>query len=295
MEITQLKYFLGVANELHFSRAAEKLNITQPALSRQVQQLEEELGVVLFERNKRNVALTKAGECLMDETSKILNQLEFVKRRLKLIQDGEEGELRIGHPGSAIHSVLPKILSEIQEKFPKIRTILSESLESDLLKAIINHQSDIGFVRESFLSTQFDSKVIYSEQLALVLPDNHPISEENFVNIAQFKDEKFILAPRETGMIYYNNMMKIFERGGFAPNIIHESNYGATILRLVEHNLGVSILPISYQLSMPFGVKFIELKSIPETTHLSVVWLRDNTNPMIKIFLDICESMVIPK
>jgi LysR family transcriptional regulator, benzoate and cis,cis-muconate-responsive activator of ben and cat genes len=293
MEITQLRYFLGVAEELHFSRAAEKLYITQPALSRQIQQLEGDLGVILFERDKRNVSLTTAGECLRIEAIKIMNQLDFVKKRVKLIHNGEEGELRVGHPGSAIHSVLPKILLEIQRKFPKIRTILSEEIENVLLNAIRDNKVDIGFVRESIIDAQFDSRIISSEFLAVVLPENHTINQENFMDISQFKDEKFILTPRQEGSVYYDKLIKLCERGGFFPNIIHESNYGATILRLVEHNLGISILPISYQTSMPKGVKFIALKTIPETTNLSLVWLRDNTNPMIKNFLEVCEGMVV--
>ncbi|MES2519053.1 MAG: LysR substrate-binding domain-containing protein [Bacteroidota bacterium] len=289
MEFRQLQHFLGVASELHFSKAAERLFITQPALSRQIQQLEEHLGVLLFERDKRNVRLTSAGEYLRDEASQILSQLEHISKRTQLIHKGEEGEIRLGYPGSAVYSVIPALLSNLQLHFPSIKSKLSEVLEDDLFGNLKNYQLDVGFIREPFSDKQITSKVIFEECFSLVLPENHEITPENFISLAQVKDEPFILPPRYAGSVYYDMLVRMCERVGFVPNVVHESNFGATILRLVEHNLGVSLMPISYRHSTATRIKFIELTDIPERTHLSMAWRKDDTNPVLQNFLKVSE------
>jgi LysR family transcriptional regulator, benzoate and cis,cis-muconate-responsive activator of ben and cat genes len=292
MEVRQLQYFLGVANELHFSKAAEKLFIAQPALSRQIQALEESLGVLLFERDKRNVKLTSAGEYLREEATQVLSQLENITKRTQLIYMGEEGEIRIGHPGSAIYSVIPPLLSKLRTDFPQIKANLSEILEDDLLGFLKNHQIDVGFIREPFVDVQLNTKVLLKESFALVLPENHWITPENFTSLAQIKNESFVLPPRHAGSTYSDLLVRMCEREGFSPNVVHESIHGATILRLVEYNLGISIMPISYRLSTAMRVKFIELKDIPERTQLSMTWRKNDKNPILQNFLKVADEMV---
>jgi LysR family transcriptional regulator, benzoate and cis,cis-muconate-responsive activator of ben and cat genes len=292
MEFRQLQYFLGVASELHFSRAADKLFIAQPALSRQIQQLEENLGVLLFERDKRNVKLTPAGEYLRDEAVCVLSQVENMSKRTQQIHKGEGGEIKIGHPGSAIYSVIPPILTSLRNLFPEIKAKLSEVLEDDLFGNLRNHQVDVGFIREPFVDKNITSKVIFEENFALVLPENHWITSENFISLSQVRDEHFVLPPRYTGSVYYDLLVRMCEHEGFSPNIAHESNYGATILRLVEHGLGISLMPISYKFSAAMRVKFIELTNISERTHLSIAWRKNDTNPVLHNFLKAAESVV---
>lgn len=291
MELRQLKYFLGVAEDLHFSKAAEKLFVAQPALSRQIQQLEDEWGVLLFERDKRNVKLTPAGEFLKEEVKKLLNQVENIKKRTRQIQHGEEGEIRIGHPGSAVYSVIPELLVALNEKYPKIKVTLGEILEVDLVKSIQNASIDVGFIRESPFDNNLSSKVLFRENFALVIPDNHWLNEENFENMGQLKNESFILPPKHAGETYYNVLLGICQREDFLPEIMFESNFGATILRLVEHNLGVSILPVSYKYGSNLKVRFLELKNIPEKTELSMVWRKDDNNPVLKSFLKVANML----
>jgi LysR family transcriptional regulator, benzoate and cis,cis-muconate-responsive activator of ben and cat genes len=292
MEVRQLQYFLGVANELHFSKAAEKLFIAQPALSRQIQALEENLGVLLFERDKRNVKLTSAGEYLREEATQLLSQLENITKRTQLIYMGEEGEIRIGHPGSAIYSVIPPLLSQLRSVFPQIKANLSEILEDDLFGFLKNYQIDVGFIREPFVDIQLNTKVLLKESFALVLPENHWITTENFTSLAQIKNEPFVLPPRHAGSTYYDLLVRMCEREGFSPNVVHESIHGATILRLVEYNLGISIMPISYRLSTAMRVKFIELCNIPERTQLSMAWRKNDKNPILQNFLKVADEMV---
>jgi LysR family transcriptional regulator, benzoate and cis,cis-muconate-responsive activator of ben and cat genes len=290
MEFRQLEYFLGVASELHFSKASEKLFIAQPALSRQIQQLEQNLGVILFERDKRNVKLTPAGEYLNQEALRLLSQLKNIRHRTQLIHLGEEGDIRIGHPGSAIYSVIPPLLSNLKLLYPNIKANLSEILDNYVLIALKKYEIDVGFIRELHPDKYLNSKVLYKETFALVLPENHPINEDNFKSLAQVKHENFILPPHNSSSTYHDMLFRICEREGFLPNIVHESNYGATILRLVEHNLGVSLMPISYKFSSAMRVKFIELKKIPEQTQLSIVWRKDDNNPVLQNFIKMTDS-----
>ncbi|MEA5256549.1 LysR substrate-binding domain-containing protein [Arcicella aquatica] len=291
MDFRQLSYFLGVASELHFSKASEKLFIAQPALSRQVQQLENKLGVLLFERDKRNVKLTPAGEYLNNEAQKILSQLDNIKHRTQLIHNGEEGEIRIGHPGSAIYSVIPPLLSALKLFFPSIKANLSEMLDSSVMDALKNYEIDVGFIRELHPDKYLTSKIIFREPFALILPACHPINEDNFKSLAQVKNDNFILPPNNSSSVYHDLLLRLCEREGFLPNVVHESNYGATILKLVEHNLGISLMPISYKHSSAMKVKFIELKNISEQTNLSIMWRKDDTNPVLQNFLKIADSL----
>jgi DNA-binding transcriptional LysR family regulator len=292
MEFRQLAYFLGVADQLHFSKAAEKLYIAQPALSRQIQALEESLGVLLFERDKRNVKLTPAGEYLREEATQVISQLENISKRTKQIHQGEEGEIRIGHPGSAIYSVIPPLLSKLRNDFPQMKANLSEILEDDLYGQLKNYQIDVGFVREPFANKNLATKLLLEESFALILPENHWITNENFTSLAQVKHEHFVLPPRHLGSTYYDLLVRMCEREGFLPNVVHESIHGATILRLVEYNLGISIMPISYRLSTAMRVKFIELTNIPERTQLSMAWRKSDTNPILQNFLKVADEMV---
>lgn len=291
MDFRQLAYFLGVATELHFSKASEKLFIAQSALSRQIQQLEKELGVLLFERDKRNVKLTPAGEYLNNEVQKILSQLDNIKHRTQLIHKGEEGEIRIGHPGSAIYSVIPPLLSTLKLFFPNIKANLAEMLDSFVIDALKKHEIDVAFIRELHPDKYLTSKVVFREPFALILPESHPINESNFESLAQVKNDNFILPPRNSSSVYHDLLLRICEREGFLPNVVHESNYGATILKLVEHNLGVSLMPISYKFSSAMKVKFIEIKNIPERTNLSIIWRKDDTNPVLQNFLKVSDSL----
>ncbi|WP_044173110.1 LysR family transcriptional regulator [Flectobacillus major] len=291
MDIRQLECFLGVASELHFSRAAEKLFIAQPALSRHIQQLEEELDVLLFERDKRNVKLTSAGAYLQKEAIRILSQLDYIKQRTQQVHKGEEGELRIAHPGSAVYSVLPTLLSALKLYFPKIRTALSEVLETKLFESLHNYQVDVGFVREPIPDKYLNSRLVFEEYFSLVVPPNHVLTKENFKGLHQVKDEPFILPPRYAGSVYHDILLKMCEREGFLPNIIHESNFGTTILKLVENNLGVSLLPSSYRYGSAINVRFIDLEMLPDRTQLSLVWRKDDTNPILHNFLNTAQSV----
>ena len=285
MELRHLKYFIKVSEELNFRRAAEKLFIVQPALSRQIKQLEEELGVELFKRTKRSVKLTEAGKYFVKEINSLFYQLEQSKKTIKLIDSGLMGKIKISYVGSAMHSILPSIISKIQQDLPDLHTELSELTSTDQLNGIRVGNIDVGFFRNPFPNDDIETKIVFEETYSIVLPQNHPIDENNFKGLRDLANENFILLPRSAGEKYYDNLILLCNKSGFTPKITHESVYGSTVIRLVENNLGVSIVPSSLMKGFNAKVKFIELKNISDRAQLIMGWNKNNNNPARLIFL----------
>lgn len=293
MDLRQLSFFIGVAEELNFSRAAEKLAIAQPALSRQIQQLEDDLSVVLLKRDKRNVSLTPAGAYLLGQARQLRLTVGDIVRQTQRVHEGLVGSLRIGHPGSALYSVLPDVLATQTAHYPDVMTMLVEAAEEDLIESLLHHQIDVGLTREVNPNRQIEWKKLFSEPFALVVPEAHWLTIETFENLGQCRNEPFIL-PNLTANLNHSDsygrlVMNQFEQFGYKPRRVYESNYGATILRLVEKNLGLAVLPISYGQGSSLRLRFLAL---PTHTQLYVVWRRDDQNPVLHNFLTICHETV---
>ena len=289
VEFRHLRYFQIVAQELHFRKAAEKLFITQPALSRQIKQLEEYVGAELFKRDKRNVSLTKAGEYLLKESQFMFDHLGFIKDNIKHISRGDEGEIRIGFVGSAMQSVIPTLLKKINKESPGIHFVLTELTNQDQVDLVRNDQLDIGFIRTMRLPDGLIKKDVFEETFCLVMPKSHPISSSNFKSISDLKDESFILFSSQYSHGYYDKIMSIFEDQGFTPKVAHESVHANTIFRLVENELGIGIVPSSLKEGFNLNIKFIDLEKIPQRTTLSAIWKEESRNPILKSVVDFLE------
>ncbi len=287
LELRHLRYFLMVAEELHFRKAAEKLYISQPGLSRQIRQLEELLGTSLLDRNKKKVSLTRAGEYLKEEVEFLLNHIEVTSRQLRLIGEGHSGEVRIGFLGSAMQQVIPDLLVKLQQQYPDIRTSLEELSNNAQLNAILKDRLDIGFVRLARVPEGLDIRPVFEDSFSLVLPEDHWCSAEAFRNIGQFSEENFILFAQDYSPLYYDTVMSICEQEGFSPTVSHKSVHAQTIFKLVENGLGISIVPTSLQHGFNMGVKFIELKDIAQKAVLYVIWKKDNRNQALKQCLNL--------
>ncbi|MBT8185473.1 MAG: LysR family transcriptional regulator [Eudoraea sp.] len=293
LELRHFKYFLAVADELHFRKAAEKLFISQPGLSRQIKQMEAILGTPLFLRNKRKVSLTVAGEYLKNEIEFLLNHLEITKKQLKLIAEGNSGELRIGFLGSAMQQVIPDLLLKLKDSKAGIKTSLEELSNNAQLSAILKDKLDLGFVRLSRTPPGIAIQPVYEDTFSLVLPHNHKIGVPDFKGLGQFSKEKFILFPQEYSPLYYDTVMSICEDAGFSPRVSHKSVHAQTIFKLVENHLGIAIVPTALQYGFQMKVKFIELKKIRQRATLSVIWKSDNRNPALKNCLDLLLKVAI--
>ena len=285
IELRHMRYFLAVAKELHFRKAAEKLFISQPGLSRQIKLLEEELGIILFERHNRKVVLTIVGEYLKTEFTQQLKVIESTLTNAKLIHDGKKGELKIGYVGSAMQDVIPNLLLKFEDKNPDILFDLKEIDNQKQIEDLVSLSLDIGFVRLERVPLTLEIKSILEENFCLVLPKNHPIDKENFENIAQFKEDSFILFDAKYSASYYEKVMQIFDDCNFTPIISHNTIHSSSIFKLVENNFGISIVPKSLAKKSGYRIKFIELDTIVQKTKLSIIWNKKNGNPLLKDFL----------
>jgi DNA-binding transcriptional LysR family regulator len=280
-----MRYFLAVAEELHFRKAAEKLFISQPGLSRQIKLLEEELGIILFERHNRKVVLTTVGEYLKTEFTQQLRIIDSTLTNAKLIHDGKKGELKIGYVGSAMQDVIPNLLLKFEDKNPDILFDLKEIDNQKQIEDLVSLSLDIGFVRLERVPLTLEIKTILDENFCLVLPKHHPINEHNFESIAQFREESFILFDAKYSASYYEKVMQIFDDCNFTPIISHNTIHSSSIFKLVENNFGISIVPKSLAKKSGYRIKFIELDTIVQKTKLSIIWNKKNGNPLLKDFL----------
>ena len=287
LELRQFRYFLAVADHLHFRKAAEQLYISQPGLSKQIRKLEEVLGVALFKRHNRKVELTRAGLYLQTELRLLLQNMDSVIMHTRLMEDGKEGNLRFGYVGSAMQEAIPKILLEIRKTYPKILFDLKELDNQIQIESLFKQEIDIGFVRMERVPRGLVMEPILEDTFSLVLPTEHPINQDTFQGLEQFQEEKFILFKPSYSNSYYEKIMQLFDESGFMPNISHNTVHASTIYRLVENNFGVSIVPTSLQIGYDMAVKFIELRNSKQRTTLNMVWNASNRNPILKNVLDL--------
>ena len=246
MRLEQIEIFLELAKELHFWRTAEKVHLTQSALSRQIQALEEELGFALFVRNKRTVKLTAAGAFMRDEWQRLLEEIGNVHRQAKQISLGEIGTVRIGHPGSISYSFLPDLIAETSRKYPSLNFELIEISAIEIDRSLLGYKIDIGFNRDRPVNEQLSFELLIEDNFGLFVPENHWLQSGKSVKLKDVKEEKFILPSLTNGSQYAEELKEVFKAHGFMPQPFIESDYGATILNLIAKGLGISVMPASY-------------------------------------------------
>ncbi|MCW3804650.1 LysR family transcriptional regulator [Plebeiibacterium marinum] len=291
IEFRHYKYFLAVAEDLHFRKAAERLFISQPGLSRQIKQMEEELGVKLFKRHNRKVELTEAGNYLQKELKSNFKRLDDLLQHAKLLQQGINGHLNLGFVGSAMQKVIPELLLKFKASHPNVTFSLNEMDNNKQTHALLNQDIDVGFVRTERVPKGLEIKAMHEDTFSLVLPKNHPINEKNFTNLYQLKEEPFILFDSSYSESYYEKVMQIFDDASFSPVVSHSTVNANSIFRLVENNFGVSIVPTILQYGFNLNIKFIELKKISQRTTLRMVWNNESSNPILKSFIDVANNV----
>ncbi len=275
MDIQQLRNFLLLCDTLNFRKAAEQINIVQPALSRQIQLLEQELGVLLFNRTKRTVTITPAGAYFKLEVDRILHALHKASTKTAQLHRGEIGDIIIGHASSAMQSVLPTFILKVRDTFPGMRTILQETANAPLIENILNRETDIGIVPNIILPDQINYKVLYRENFAVLLPKKHKVSAKNFTSLSVFANEDFILPSVSVSSGYVETIFQICQRHGFKPNVVYESAHSGGVQRLVEAGLGISIEPISSVKDLDIDIKVIELTTIKQKAEMIMFWLKE--------------------
>jgi len=285
MELRQLRAFLTVAAELHFSRAAQRLHVSQSALSQQIRALENNLGAPLFSRTSRLVELTTAGEALLEAAPRVLFEADRAVQRVQQAAEGTAGVLAIGSVSTALASVAPQIMRSMRAEFPNLRLELTQMDTSAQLVALTDHRLDVALVREASPRESLCVEQLVSEPLLTALPSDHPLAELETVRPEDLADEPFVLWPRSLGADFFDVIISYCREHGFSPRIVAEGNDVETQLGLVASGVGVSLQPPFYSNLRMVGVAFRPLVGSAPRIALQVAWRRNDPSPAVRHFV----------
>lgn len=291
LDLRRLSYFVAVAEELHFGRAAIRLNIAQPPLSRQIAQLEGDLGVSLFDRSRSQVALTQAGTVLLDRAREILSRVEGAEREVVSIGQGMSGYLRIAFVGSASHGVLPEIISKFRNVYPEVDLALSAMNNAELKRAVIQREIDIAIARPSLDDEELKSDPLYHEPLILAAPVASRHLGEDPVPLASLSGETFVLYPRKPRPSFADHILSVCKVEGFVPKSPVLAQDYQTAISLVSVGVGVSLVPLSVSRSEREGVTYRRYSGHNPGTSLSLNYRRDNRTSHLFNFLKIAKQV----
>jgi DNA-binding transcriptional LysR family regulator len=288
IDLRHLRYFLAVAEELHFGRAAERLHMAQPPLSQQIRRLEEEIGHPLLLRTSRSVKLTPAGKALMDRARRTLHKVDEDLEAVRSIARGEVGVLKVGFVGSAMLTSLPAILGKYRRMYSRVQLHLNEFHTSQLIDALREGSADVALARDAGPAAEdLHVEPAFVEPFIAVVPKRHPLASRRSIPIARLKDEPFVFFPRTAGNYAWENTINIL---GFHPNIVQEAPQWLTVVRLVGAGLGVTIAPASVEAIVGPDVVCRKLSGATGTTSIDLVYRLKESSPLVNAFCEVFKS-----
>ncbi|NBA97633.1 LysR family transcriptional regulator [Pseudomonas sp. R5(2019)] len=285
IELRHLQYFRTLAETLHFGRAAERLHISQPPLSRQIALLEEELGVKLFDRSRRRVELTEAGQRFYLDTATVFAAFEQAKRNALAAARGAAGELSVGFMMSTAYSVTPVITRRYAAQYPQVTLKLTETLPLDLAQDISDGNKDVAIMYRPQDCSGLETVTLYREEMTVVLPPGHRLLEQPLIDPTELAGETFIIVPRRIAPALHDMIFNYCLQHGVTPNIGLEINMQQTIVNLVGEGLGIAIVPRSMRNMRLATTTFRPLRDAP-LIEVVAVWKADNHNPCIAPFIE---------
>lgn len=293
-ELRHLVYFREVARTLHFRKAAEALAVAQPALSRQIAQLEAALGAALFTRSRRKVELTAAGRVLAERIEPMLRGLAAIPGELRALTEGETGHVRVGFTGLAMATVLPGILREFHRRFPRIRLELNESPTSAQIAALAAGEIACGFFHPDATTPGMRTRELLRERNGVLLPADHALAGRETLKLKELADVPWVLFPRAHNPGFYDRVLAAFSRVGVTPRIAEEVWPRANAVGLVRAGLGATFMCPSEAASLPEGVAFRALEGTAPESRLVVGWRAESDtaerDPALASFLDVAAT-----
>jgi DNA-binding transcriptional LysR family regulator len=299
-DLRQLRYFVAVAEELSFTRAALRLHLSQPPLSQQIRALEEDLDVRLLERNKRHVALTEPGRVFLEQARQILAKADEARSQVTAAAAGYSGQLRLAYSVSvSFHPALPQTLLRYGQIAPKVALKLSEMYTEPQFAALLAGQIDVGFVRDEPTNPQtarsLRLNVIDREPLLLALPTGHPLAGRSSLHLAEVAGDAFVSQPRQLVATLYDRLVKMATRAGFQPTIIQHAQQVNGLLALVAGGLGLALVPASMRAVRLAGVSYVPLEDADAYLLLALASRVDDTSPVLQQFLaTVTETVIAP-
>lgn len=266
IELRHLRYFLAVAETLHFSNAAHLLGIAQPPLSQQIKRLEQLLGHRLFDRTTRGVKLTLAGQLLAERARSTIEKVQDDLAQVRRLGRGEEGTLTVGFSGSVMFTELPAAIEIYRRRYPKVELRLRELATSAQIAALLTGTLDLAFLRDADPTEGIQISTLFDERYVAVLPDAHALARKRSLRIRDLQKEPFILFARRMGPLAFDRTVACCERNGFRPNIVQDAPQWPTLVRLVAAGLGVSLAPACVATVAIPGAVYREVHAACRTT-----------------------------
>lgn len=285
MEFRHLRYFLMLAEELHFGRAAQSLSISQPPLSLNIQQLEASVGAQLFTRNSRGVQLTAAGLAFVPAARALLAQASAAAREARDVAQGQSGQLHIGFAGTMLYCGLPQILRGFQASHPRLRLVLRELSSSEQLSELLRDRLDVGFVHTPRVPPGFEHILVVSQALVACLPVHHPLAGAHSLDLNELAGQDLVVVSRTVSPDYHERILSVCEQAGWLPPVVHELRHWLSVVSLVSQGLGVALVPQALQQSALAGAVFVPLRDVAVPYDTRCMWRSDRDQTVLGDFV----------
>ena len=292
IDLRQLRYFQAVAEELHFGRAAARLAIAQPALSRQIQQIEEELGTPLLRRTQRRVELLPAGALLLERSRAIQQELARAISDTRRTGAGELGRLSVGFIHSSTYGLLPSIIGRFRQLHPGIELELHELPITAQHAALLRGTIDVGLLRVQAAPAELDVLPVMPDPFLLALPTRHALAGRSRVQIRSVAGDPFVMFSRAESPLFHARVQTLCEQAGFAPQVAQHATQIHTVVGLVGAGLGVAVVPATARNLHPRNVRFVQLADKMEPVHVALAWRRGHETSAIQAFRKVTQDVV---
>ena len=291
-DLNQLRCFVAVAEELHFGRAATRLNMTQPPLSRQIQVLEHIIDAQLLERTSRSVRLTPAGRSFLPEAKRILKLAETASQVARRIALGKTGSLKIGYTAAAAYGYLPELIGACRQRLPDVDFSLKEMVSGEQLEALATGQIDVGLLRPPVGRPEFATRRVLAEPLLAAIPKKHPLASREQLSIKDFDGQPFVMYSPHESRYFHDLLVALFTQSDVLPRYVQHLGQIHSILAMVRAGLGVSIVPAAAANLKIADVRLRPLKlRTPAPVELFMVWRRDHENPLLPSLIEIASKL----
>lgn len=292
LNLRNLRLFLAVAEEMHFSSAARRMHIAQPALSRAIRQLENALGADLFKRSTRKVALTDAGRLFQRHTERALNHLDIGVRRVRETVAGEAGSLHIGYMDFAIEGAFPNLLRAFRSRYPNVHVDAGASFTERIISDLGGGKIDVGFVVGPVREPGVETFTVQNDRFVAVVPQAHPLAHRSAIYLRDLAGEPLVLGRRSRWAPYLERMDAIFREAGFTPRLVQEADTTESIFAFVASGIGCTLYVERAFHYEPPGVRVLALKDVPATVSTEVAWRRDEGNAVTINFVNLCRELI---
>lgn len=291
MDIRSLACFVAVAEDLHFRRAADRLHITQPALSQRIRALEEEVGAMLLDRDRRHVSLTPAGAAFLAPARAAVNSAMLAKSAAQRALRGEIGRLRLGFTVIAFHGFLPEAVRLYRGRFPDVDVELTEINSPSLERALASGELDLGVLHPPLETPSLGCCGLPAQKLVLALPQDHPLARKRIIPAEALRDQPFLIAPRRIGPSIYDKVIAHFRNAGFSPLIVQEVTPMPTLIGLVSAGVGLGLVTEGLAAAGRPGVVFRPVSPPPPELPIAAAWAGERPTVAAERFLDVAREL----